>query len=86
MTKGTSEEDVILTRYADRPTRLTAAIASLTEADLDTALGQESWTIRQIVHPIVDGDDIFKACIKIALGNDHAVFDLQWYWDIPQTR
>ena len=86
MTEQTCEKDGILVRYADGPAQLTAAIAGLTEAGLDTALNSESWTIRQIVHHVVDGDDIFKLCIKIALGNEHAAFDLQWYWDLPQTR
>jgi hypothetical protein len=32
----------------------------------------------------VDGDDLWKWCIKAALGNAQGVFTLQWYWDVPQ--
>jgi hypothetical protein len=78
--------DKLLTRYADGPAQLQAAIARLNEPELDAAADAESWTIRQIVHHIVDGDDIFKLCIKMALGKGQPAFDLQWYWDMPQTR
>jgi hypothetical protein len=33
---------------------------------------------------IVDGDDLWKWCIKAALGNAQGVFTLKWYWDVPQ--
>jgi hypothetical protein len=77
--------DEILARYADGPAQLRAALAGLSDADLDVAPDPDSWTIRQIVHHVVDGDDIWKTFIKIALGNSGATFELQWYWDMPQT-
>ena len=40
--------------------------------------------IRQLVHHVVDGDDIWKLCIKAALGNSEGVFSLQWYWEVEQ--
>jgi hypothetical protein len=84
-TEQTHDSDVILARYADGPAQLQAALADLSETALDAAPDTGDWTIRQIVHHIVDGDDIWKTFIKIALGNSEATFDLQWYWDIPQT-
>jgi hypothetical protein len=75
----------ILARYANGPAQLQAALDGLSGADLDIAPDLDSWTIRQIVHHIVDGDDIWKIFIKAALGNSEATFELQWYWDIPQT-
>ncbi len=86
MSEQANDPAEILARYADGPTALEEAIAGLAEAELDTALDDESWTIRQIVHHVVDGDDIWKVCIKTALGNSEAVFDLQWYWAMPQTE
>jgi hypothetical protein len=76
----------ILARYADGPTLLDSALAGLTEADLDLALSADSWSIRQIVHHLADGDDIWKICIKAALGNSDGTFTLQWYWDKPQME
>jgi len=76
----------IMKQYAEGPKLLEAALEGLEESDLDAALAQDSWSIRQIVHHIADGDDIWKVCIKMALGNPQAVFDLAWYWAIPQNR
>jgi hypothetical protein len=70
------------------------ALAGLSEADLDLALSEDRWTIRQIVHHITDGDDLWKICIKAALGSRRgeprtpgpAVFGFPWYWDRPQDE
>lgn len=75
-----------LTQYADGPFRLEAALSGLTDSELNLALSAESWSIRQIVHHIADGDDLWKVCIKAALGNHHGLFTLQWYWDKPQME
>lgn len=68
----------ILKQYANGPSLLDSALAGLSETDLDLTLSTDSWTIRQIVHHIVDGDDLWKTCIKMALGNSEALFSLQW--------
>jgi len=52
---------------------------------LDYSPSNDGWTIRGIVHHIVDGDDLWKTCIKIALDNEQAEFTFQWYWAHPQT-
>lgn len=69
----------VLTQYADGPTLLDQALSGLSDTDLDLTLGEDSWSIRQIVHHVADGDDIWKTCIKTALGNSDALFSLQWY-------
>lgn len=69
----------MLTQYAYGPSLLDSALAGLSESDLDLALNADSWSIRQIVHHIVDGDDLWKICIKTALGNSEALFSLRWY-------
>jgi hypothetical protein len=76
--------DSLIAQYTDCLAQLRAALDGLTEADLDLAPLEGGWTIRQIVHHIVDGDDLWKWCIKAALGNAQGVFTLQWYWDLPQ--
>jgi uncharacterized damage-inducible protein DinB len=60
----------VVARYAEGPAQLEQAIAGLQDADLDASPVQGGWTIRQIVHHIVDGDDLWKVGIKAALGND----------------
>ncbi len=84
MTAQTDDPTTILARYADGPAQLEAVIADLTDAELDLAQSDDSWTIRQIVHHVVDGDALWQVCVKAALGNSQGVFSLQWYWDVPQ--
>jgi uncharacterized damage-inducible protein DinB len=66
------------------PALLERALAGLRDADLDAPPPQAGWTIRQIVHHVVDGDDLWKSCIKAALGNTPGEFSLAWYWAQPQ--
>jgi len=84
MTAQTHDPDTILTRYADGPAQLEAAIAGLGEAELDLAQAAGDWTIRQIVHHIADGDALWQVGIKAALGNSQGMFSFHWYWDVPQ--
>ena len=86
MIKQSDTTQQILAQYADGPALLDSAIAGLSESDLNLALSDASWSIRQIVHHIIDGDDIWKTCIKAALGNSDAVFSLQWYTAKPQME
>jgi hypothetical protein len=76
--------DRILADYADGSNLIEAAISGLTEAHLDLALTNHSWTIRQMVHHLADGDDVWKMFIKHATGNPGREFNLAWYWQIPQ--
>jgi len=86
MTEQIHTSNTFLDLYAKGPEDLESAIAGLTETGLDAALTGESWSIRQIIHHIVDGDDIWKMCIKAALVPPQRVFSFQWYWDIPQVE
>ncbi len=86
MTKLKHQFEVTLAQFADGPSLLESAISGLTESNLDLALNPDSWSIRQIVHHVSDGDDIWKICIKAALGNPQGCFSFQWYWDRPQTE
>ena len=81
-----TDTQTVLAQYKDGPSLLDSALAGLREADYDLALSADSWTIRQIVHHIVDGDDLWKTCIKISLGNSEAVFSLQWLTVKPQME
>jgi uncharacterized damage-inducible protein DinB len=86
MTKPVVFTSEILALYADGPARLESALTGLPESDLDLALAADSWSIRQIVHHLADGDDIWKTCIKAALGNSEGLLTLQWYWDKSQME
>lgn len=75
----------VLTDYLAAPQRLAQVLAGLDNSALDRSQQADSWTIRQLVHHIVDGDALWSMGIKAAIGNPAGVFTLQWYWDIPQT-
>lgn len=76
----------LLTNYAKGPEQLESALAGLEEADLDVAAASDGWTIRQIAHHIVDGDDLWSLCIKAALGDSRGLFSYCWYWEKPQDE
>jgi uncharacterized damage-inducible protein DinB len=82
--KSPANKDSVIAQYIEGPTLLEGAITGLKEANLDTAPPKGGWTIRQIVHHIVDGDDLWKICIKQALGNDQSEFSLDWYRALTQ--
>jgi hypothetical protein len=86
MTTLVVSPESLLSEYADGPARLEAALMDITDPELDLSLAENAWTIRQIVHHIVDGDDLWETCIKAALGNSDGLFTLQWYWDKPQME
>lgn len=86
MVNQTDIHETVLKQYAEGPALLESALAGLTESDLDLALSTDSWSIRQLVHHIADGDDLWKTCIKAALGNSEGLFSLQWYWEKPQME
>jgi len=83
--QGRNQSD-ILASYAAGPDRLEAAIAGLFGADLDLALNEDNWSIRQIVHHIADGDDLWKGFVKRAIGDPVGEFTLAWYWQMPQDE
>jgi len=78
------EQSALLSRYLDGPELLERAIADLSDAELDAPPSGGGWTIRQIVHHVVDGDDLWKVGIKAALGNEEGEFSLEWYSVLPQ--
>ena len=75
----TVNRDTVLTRYKEGPALLDRALAGLPDSVLDARPPRGGWNIRQIVHHIVDGDDLWKACIKAALGIEGGEFTLEWY-------
>ena len=86
MGRQLTNREAIIAEYAEGPKRLEAAIAGLSEGELELAESDDSWTIRQIVHHVADGDDIWKVFIKRAIGKPGGKFDLQWYWEMPQNE
>lgn len=78
------DREVVVSRFREGPTLLEQAVDGLQDADLDARPSAGGWSVRQIVHHIADGDDIWKMCIKMAIGNEQAEFNLKWYWSLTQ--
>jgi hypothetical protein len=76
----------VIELYLDGARLLEEAISGLSEADLDAAPDEENWSIRQIVHHLIDGNDIWSLAVKMALGGCEAAFDLHWYWQMLQGQ
>jgi len=74
----------LLKKYAEGPSKLEKFLQEIPEGDFNGQQTPGEWSIREIIHHIVDGDDIWNTCIKAALGNQQGEFSLKWYWDIPQ--
>lgn len=81
-----NNQNEIIKLFKQGPATLENALADLSAFELDYVPSNGGWTIRQIVHHLVDGDDLWKIYIKIALGNEEAEFTLEWYQALPQTE
>lgn len=75
-----------LALFADGPPRLRKTIENLSDAELDLSLGEGSWSIREIIHHLADGDDIWKICVKRAIGNEGDLFSMEWYGEKTQLE
>lgn len=76
-------------RIASLPTRLRAAVAGRTDAQLDTPYRADGWTLRQVVHHVADSH--MNAFIRTKLGvtEDHPTIkpyaEAAWA-ELPDSR
>jgi uncharacterized damage-inducible protein DinB len=73
------DRDCTLSQYREGPILLEQAVCGLRDSALDFKPARGGWSIRQIVHHIADGDDIWKFGIKMAIGNEQPELSLGWY-------
>jgi uncharacterized damage-inducible protein DinB len=59
-----------LADIAETPARLRAAVAGLTEAQLDTPYRPDGWTVRQVVHHLADSHLNSYVRFRLALTED----------------
>jgi len=86
MTKPSETRQQVLARYAAGPALLETAIHGLEVLSLDLTLSPESWSIRQLIHHIADGDYLWKEFLLRAAGDPVHEFSLEWYWCLPQDE
>lgn len=63
----------LLTRLADAPGQLRAAVAGLAESQLDTPYRLGGWTVRQVVHHLADSQMNWYIRTRLALTVDEPV-------------
>ncbi len=76
----------LFVRYASGAELVRASIRGLDKARLDLSLSPESWSIRQLIHHITDGDYLWKEFLLQAAGDPEHEFSLEWYWHLPQDE
>jgi uncharacterized damage-inducible protein DinB len=86
MNQRNETQQHILTRYAAGAGLLQSAIQDLDDAQLDLTFSPDSWSIRQLIHHIADGDYLWKEFLLRAAGDTEAEFSLEWYWCLPQDE
>jgi hypothetical protein len=82
--KTPEDREGTISRYREGPWLLEQVVLGLEKADLDFKPSEGGWSIREIIHHIVDGDDIWKMGVKMAMGNKEGEFALGWYWALSQ--
>jgi len=76
----------ILEAYALGPEILSRILVDIPDESIDLALNKENWSIRGIIHHIVEGDDLFISFIKQALGGLGGEFHMAWYFEQSQVE
>lgn len=84
--KAPDDREAALSRYREGPKLLESVVTGVQCCDLDAVPQGGGWTIRQIIHHVVDGDDLWKLGIKMAMGNEQGEFTLGWYWSLSQMQ
>jgi hypothetical protein len=64
----------IIAQYTKDGEMVEAAIAGLSETDLDLRRSPDEWSIRQIVHHLAESDSLFLMSIKCALAQSGSTF------------
>jgi catechol 2,3-dioxygenase-like lactoylglutathione lyase family enzyme len=64
----------IIALYSRGGDEVEAALAGLTEADLDLTRAPEEWSIRQIVHHLAESESLFLMTFKSALAQSGSTF------------
>jgi hypothetical protein len=82
--KMSDKHNLLLKKYLQLPDRLEAAVAGLSESDLD--LRGEGWSIRQYVHHTVEGELMWQLFLRAILGTNGIEFPIQWYFAISQDE
>ena len=86
----TSEERAgLIDAIRETPARMRDAVAGLTDAQLDTPYRDGGWTVRQVVHHVVDSHVNAYCRFKLAATEDHPTirtYEEKEWAELPDTR
>ncbi len=86
MSAQSIDQEELIAKYGNCPSQLEAALIDLSERNLDLRKSAQGWTIRETIHHIADGDDMWKLFIKRAIGNPKGEYSFDWYWQVAQDE
>lgn len=76
---SSEERQAIVREYNGIPQELRSALSGLDDSELDQRRAPDAWSIRQIVHHLVDSHDVTRGLILAAVGGSGCEYDLGWY-------
>ena len=80
-----TENESLLQKYLQLPDCLENAVAGLSDSDLDLCEGT-GWSIRQIVHHVVEGENLWQVNLRAIVGTDGILFPFAWYLTLSQDE
>jgi|SRR6185437_6536398 len=83
------DRPVFLSQLAEAPSKLRAAVAGLSDAQLDTPYREGGWTVRQVVHHLADAQLNWYIRPKLAVTEDVPVtktYAEQLWAELPDGR
>lgn len=86
----TSEERVAMVDAIEaHPANMRAAVAGLTAEQLDTPYREDGWTVRQVVHHVVDSHLNAYVRFKLAVTEDHptiGTYEQARWAELPEAK
>ena len=79
MSKKRMTKEELLKQYSSLPDKLDSAIEGLSETQLNLIRSEGKWSIRQIIHHLVDSNAIVQTIILAASGNSGCTYNQSWY-------
>ncbi|HEX9887807.1 MAG TPA: putative metal-dependent hydrolase [Longimicrobiales bacterium] len=84
-----SERSAAIDRIEAHPANMRAAVAGLSDEQLDTTYRDEGWTVRQVVHHVVDSHVNAYVRFKKVLTEEHptvGVYEESLWAELPDAR
>lgn len=83
------ERSAHIDTIAEHPTRMRAAVSGLSDAQLDTPYRDGGWTVRQVVHHVVDSHLNAYVRFKLAVTEDRptiCVYEEKLWAELPDAK